>query len=425
MSALQKVMFALVSMTLVGFGLSRCVTVDERRDQSPDAAKKSSAPPTQNNTAALSRLIISSSIPLPLDSLSRGHFSGMSTRFNFQSASLQELTRLERDRSFADAQLAALQSGDPLLFVHARFMTLPCMHEAVMYRQKDMRSYLESISLHPKTGQPVPVSDARVEFTTERANAGPGRLYPPEHLRATLRAKHDEFWRELSESKDWTERVANPNEIAADQLLWRELRAPLNPSELQAFVERRDATAAQCPPGFFTLEFGKNYRAARDDLAARGFLGALMFNEEAGWTSGRTLSQLSDQDYALVARGILEQHPDALALLLLLLQGLGNFDATGIPDDATDFMLMAPLYSQAAAACQIGVANCGPDSRIFKDTCLMVGGCDQIDFASMIRYVARRDGLDASIVDREAAKLVASIYSGDLEALGVRKKPKE
>jgi hypothetical protein len=425
MSALQKVMFALVSMTLVGFGLSRCVTVDERRDQSPHAAKKSSAPPTQNNTAALSRLIISSSIPLPLDSLSRGHFSDMSTRFNFQSASLQELTRLERDRSFADAQLAALKSGDPLLFVHAPFMTMPCIHESLMYRQQDMRSYLESISLHPKTGQPVTVSDARIEFTTERANAEPGRLYPPEHLRAALRARHDEFWRELSDPKELAERVENPSDIEANKLLWRELRAPLAPAELEAFAGRREATAAQCPSTSSAPEFGKNYRAARDALAASGFLGALIFNEQAGWTSGRSVRYLSDRDYALVARGIVEQHPDALALLLLPLQGLGNFDATGIPDDATDFMLMAPRSSRTLAACQIGVANCGPDSRIFKDTCLMVGGCDQIDFASMIRYVARRDGLDASIVDREAAKLVASIYSGDLEALGVRKKPNE
>ncbi len=152
-------------------------------------------------------------------------------------------------------------------------------------------------------------------------------------------------------------------------------------------------------------------------------ISALLFNESAGWTSKRNLSELSDRDFALVERGIREQQADVLAVLLFRGGIYGSTELITFPDDATVASMIAGFDAPKLAACELGVADCARGGRIFQEACLMVGGCDQTDAAALWRYVLARDGLDPTIFDRVAADLVAKIRAGDLEGLRIRRKP--
>jgi hypothetical protein len=204
--------------------------------------------------------------------------------------------------------------------------------------------------------------------------------------------------------------------------LWRAGLVPLTAEERGEFDRVRITLAKACDDKMITEAFGSAYRAQRDKFAAQGTLSALIFNEKAGWTSGRSLSELSERDYALVERAVKEQHADALAMLLLRGSFHADIPAGMLPADDLSISIWLPYHAGQMAACALGLSDCSRESRSFQESCLMAGGCDQPDAFALWRYVLARDGLDPSVIDRVVADLVAKIRAGDLEALRIRRK---
>jgi hypothetical protein len=336
---------------------------------------------------------------------------------NSNDASLQKLRDLQRGRSLSEAQLEAAKSDDPLVHVNALHMMLPCMLEPVQMAKQSASDHLARISLDPKTGQPRAIKEKEIEFAALRANGGPQRIYPPEEVRAAIKKEMDEPWEERSARFERGER-----DFDREMQLWRATLAPLNIAEREAFDEVRTTLANSCDGKLFSNDFGPAYRAQRDKLAAQGVLSALIFNENAGWTSQRSLSALSERDFALVERGIREQHPDVLAMLLLRLNLNVELDAEKMPPDEIGLALGLNYHGARLVACALQVAYCGRGSQIFQELCLSFGGCDQPDAPTLMRSVLVRDGLDPALMDEAVTNMVLKIRAGDLEALGIRRK---
>lgn len=338
-----------------------------------------------------------------------------------QSLSVGRLRELNRNANLNDARMDALYSGDPLLFVHSVLMNLPCFSEPAMYRGRDVREFLQSITLDPKTGKPLPIHEDQVILTTKRIQGGPSRIYPPEGVRAEIAAIQNAFLADTIDEKKVDGLLEKKPDLQNEMRLWDALRAPLSDEERKAFVSVRDQVIAQCAGGGLSESFSKQYRASRDMLASGGVMSALIFNEQAGWTSGRTLGDLSERDYALVEQGMLEQRPDVIALLLAGAPKVTGIDYSGIPEDAIGMYLMTDYFVGTLVACELRAADCSHDGRMFKSTCLDLGGCDQPDFKTLLRAILFRDGIDPNILDREVARMLKAIHNGDLNALGIRR----
>jgi hypothetical protein len=324
-----------------------------------------------------------------------------------EPVAIQKLRALSRGANIHEAQLDALRTQDPLLFVHALYLNFPCMSEPVNLRFKDAREYLRSITRDPKTGAPLPVSDDDVRFLQLRAASGPQRIYPIDKARQALAAAR-------SESP-----IVSKRDYGVEMQLWQASQASLRESEQRTFERTRDELAAVCAGDVFNSGFGPLYRETRDALVAQGALSALIFNENAGWTSKRQLSELSERDFALVERGIREQHPDALALLLTRGAMRAELDGSLLPEDAISMQFVGSGQVGWLAACELSVADCGPTSSEFRHMCLTFGGCDQPDLAALWRSVLARDGLNEGLLDQAVARLIHAIRVGDLDALGI------
>jgi hypothetical protein len=340
-----------------------------------------------------------------------------SLSFARHANSLHAMREIRRGKTLSEAQVVAAMSDDPLVHVNSFFMMFPCMNESVRAVRRDVGKDLAEYSRDPKTGAPRTVSKEELEFAELRANGGPQRISPPKEIREEIRKEIDEPIEERMARFDRGER-----DIAKEMRLWRANLAPLTNDERGEFDAIRSELAKACDNKMFSNEFGAAYRAQRDKLAAQGVISALIFNEKAGWTSTKHLGELSERDYALVERGIKEQHPDVLAALLL--RGSLHADASTarLPDDEYAARIVLQFHAVQMAACALSVSDCSRESRTFQESCLMVGGCDQPDAFALWRYVLARDGLDPAAVDRVVADLVAKIRAGDLDALGIRRK---
>jgi hypothetical protein len=335
------------------------------------------------------------------------------------SNSLQTLRELRRNKSLPDAQLDAVRSGDPLVHVNSLFMMMPCMSEAVTLAGGNARALMERLNYDSKTGRPKAeaVPALQIEFAELRANSGPQRLHPPEHARKRIRQAMEESIEVTMERIDRGQR-----DYAAEMQLWRETRAPLDDTEAAAYSKVRDALAVECSGQIFASEFGKAYRDQRAKFASQGVASALLFNDQAGWTSGQRLAELSDRDYELVAKGFREQQPDVLASLLLRSRIHGDSTLLDLPDDAYFAQLALGHEVTRIAACELNVADCSPAGNLFQEACLSYGGCDRPDLVALWRHVLERDGLNPNAFDRAVADLVAKIRAADLDGLGIHRK---
>ncbi len=175
----------------------------------------------------------------------------------------------------------------------------------------------------------------------------------------------------------------------------------------------------------FPSEFMDERRAAGQRFLAQGATGALLQNVQAGWTSQR-LDSLEPRDFDLVERIVRERQPDGLARLL----SSGNAYSLNLVTEGGSLDWSALLAAVAAngivaalSACELGVNDCSATSPQFKQWCLQFGGCHTSSVGELVRYVLARDGLDPQWLDREAERVVRAIREGNLEALGIRRKP--
>jgi hypothetical protein len=163
-------------------------------------------------------------------------------------------------------------------------------------------------------------------------------------------------------------------------------------------------------------------RQARAQWAARGATSALYQNGDYGWSS-KSLRELTDRDYALVERMILERQPDGLARLLQTTALTSVFETSAIEQNSSVLMaLTAPLLVTALATCKLELNDCSSDSPQFKTLCITNGGCDQPDIPTLLRYVSARDGFDPNWLNQQAETLIKKIHEGDLAALGIHRK---
>jgi hypothetical protein len=414
------VIVAAIAISL-GVWLKSDRTTIEENEGVPSPTISANAPSETNASQPLGSIspITPSSLLPNLDPFATIALNDRLVRSFSNEVSLQTLRELRRNRSLAEAQVEAAMSDDPLVHATSIFMMFPCMSEAVMLASTSARHHFAKFALDPKTGKPRPVSDDEIAFAELRASGGPQRIYPPEGVREKLRKEMEEPWEARMARLDRGER-----DYPAEMQLWREMRAPLDAEGRAAFEGMRDALSKACLGQTITKEFGPAFRATRERLAAQGVISALIFNEQAGWTSRRSLKELSDRDYELVARGIHEQHADVLAMLLLrssLTVSLGLLD---LPKDADVATFGLGFEIPRLAACQLSVADCSRDGYIFQETCLNYGGCDASDVAALWRAVLESDGLNPNALEHAVADLVAKIRRGDLDALGIRRKPK-
>lgn len=310
------------------------------------------------------------------------------------------------------AQLLAVRSGDPLLVATASYMTMHCSDPAVMLHGRNIREWMTEHSFDPKTGAKVPPDEMHIAMNEALQQAGPKRIYPPADLRAEIAAKH----------RDWL--PAHAVDLPASIELVKKLSTPLPPAEKAAYDALIEKASRECRGrGSIGEKFGPEYRAALDRLVANGVVSAQLFNRRAGWQSQST-SELNDRDYELIERAIIESQPDGIARLLSPgSTTVGSLSYAAIPDDAIDAALVLGFTLGTLAACELGVNDCSPTSWRFRSACVSYGGCDQPDLAALFRHVFQRDGLDPGIIDREIARVVAAYRAGDLNALGIRRKP--
>jgi hypothetical protein len=330
--------------------------------------------------------------------------------------SIQTLRELQRGKTLAEAQAAAAMSDDPVVHVNSLHMMFPCIWEPVQLATKTPHQYLQQLSSDSKTGLPKPLDEAELQFVALRASGGPQRLHYSAPLRERLQKLSEEATQRHA-SEETTRR-----DIPAEMRVWAETRASLSLTEAAAFATVRDHLVSACDEKLIGSDFGAVYRAQREKLAGNGVLSALIFNESAGWASRRTLSELTERDFALVERAFREQHPDVFALLLLRGHVFSSTELITFSEEAQVAKMVVGYEIPKLAACALNVADCSPSGFIFQEACLNFGGCDQPDAFALWRYVLARDGLDPSVIDRVVADLVAKIRAGDLEALRIRRK---
>jgi len=204
------------------------------------------------------------------------------------------------------------------------------------------------------------------------------------------------------------------------------MAAPLSDAERTARDRLIAGLRAHCEASKPNETYWPEFWSARDKWLAQGATGALLLNAKAGWTS-KKFSELSDADYQLVERIVRERQPDGLARLLLLSNSrdLGLISETDrLADPRAGMAVLEGGRAVAAmAACELGVADCSANSPGFMELCVNAGGCHLPDIASLARYILARDGLDPQWLDRETERVVRAIREGNLDALGIRRKP--
>lgn len=199
--------------------------------------------------------------------------------------------------------------------------------------------------------------------------------------------------------------------------------APLSTPDRAAFERVLTETRRWCDG--FPPDFMDERRAAGRRFLAQGATGALLQNTQAGWTS-KQLDALDPRDFDLAERIVRERQPDGLARLL----SAGNAYSLNLVAESSqlDWSAMAAAMAAngivaALSACELGVNDCSANSPQFKQLCLQFGGCHLSSVGELVRYVLARDGLDPQWLDRETERVVRAIREGNLDALGIRRKP--
>lgn len=162
--------------------------------------------------------------------------------------------------------------------------------------------------------------------------------------------------------------------------------------------------------------------ATVEKLAANGSPYAALLSDVNPRTN---YTALTPEQFELISRALGEQDIGTLALLGQQAQSMINAAMQGAADskvpEARYFGDTSGTLAWQLALCQLG-AYCGADSVWAREACFKFGACGGEDFASAIRSALIRDGLDATIIDKQAAAFVNAISSGDPTQLGMRRK---
>jgi hypothetical protein len=354
---------------------------------------------TAEGSASLSTLN-----PLLPDPLAALRLPNLTTNALATRGSVAELRRLAQMGSLLEAKIAAAQSDDPVVWINSLYMGLECI---MPYFRRSESAATAS-------------DDDPIKARINRIIAG----WMPYRIRTTpaTQEKMEQRNREFSESSNEQARAKKYTE--ADYELFLQTLAPVSHEERAAFDQIRGRMLQQCTSSSSEV-FRLLFRENRQRWVDRGALGALIFDEKSGWTSARSLGALSERDYELVARAIIERSPDGLARLYLSPSApIGNAWVEDAPEDWFLGGLIVPEMTRKLVLCELGLGDCNGGSAFHVDTCGMYGGCHQPDFASLVRYVLERDGIAPDLVDRQVARVLDAIRRGDLEALGIRRKPK-
>ncbi len=322
----------------------------------------------------------------------------------------EKLRRLSAlDEPFS-AQWVATRSGDPLLLVHASYMTSHCTYLSIEAHGRSVRELLTSSSPDPRTGKRGSPDEALVAATEATLSLLPSRILPPPEIAAEVNALGRGST--VGDAPDYPRRVE----------LFKQLSVPLTPKQRASYFAIVERAASGCERRVTGRDFDLEYQKALGRHAANGVVSAQLFNTSAGWQSP-SVGQLNERDFDLLQRVFSEWQPDGIARMLV-----GSPSVVGAADQSwvTEYNAAASgeLNSNlgSMAACSLGVSDCGPDSARFRSACVTYGGCDQPDLASLLRNVFERDGLDPTVIDREINRVVDAYRRRDLDALGIRRK---
>jgi hypothetical protein len=319
-------------------------------------------------------------------------------------SSAKQLSRLYSERDVAAAARAAANAADPAVWVQSLRLMFLC---------SDMR--FTSLQMTAEQFRGPGDDDAKAQqskrMMDEMRDMPAMNLAPPKPLRGMVAAYFQAF-------------LAN-KETKIDPALEEKLNATgfaaMSPDDTLARDTLIKNTREGCKDHRFDYE---TYRAASVRWVAKGALGALIGNRQAGWTSG-SLKELGDADYALVERAIVERQPDGVARIL---GGTNTWqlDLMHVDKELGNSAIALGFVGNKLVAdlslCQMGIADCGSNSPAFKEMCASIGGCHQPDLASLVRYALARDEIDATLIDQNVGRVVAAIYARDLAAIGIRKK---
>ena len=226
-------------------------------------------------------------------------------------------------------------------------------------------------------------STTTVKAQTSASTYVPGRLRAP-----TVRDPAQMF----KENADQTRFQENNKSI---QDVCRDFDAKAAEAEIVAAIEKLAATGATYPALLTEINPRTNYGA------------------------------LTAAQFDLVSRALAEQDIGTLALLGQQAQSMINAAMQASADakipEARYFGDTSGTLAWQLALCQLG-AYCGADSVWAREACFKFGACGGEDFAGSIRAALIRDGIEATVIDKQAAAFVNAITSGDPTQLGMRRK---
>jgi hypothetical protein len=280
-----------------------------------------------------------------------------------------------RGRDPVDARTARLQL---LTALQARQSMAFAIHEAAASQDQAANTFLgELISFC-----------LRNSTTTAKAQAS-ASTYVPARLRAPSLKDSPQLFKESDERTRFQENNRSIQEVCRDF----------------------DAKAAEADAA-----------ATVEKLATSGSAYAALLSDISPRTNYRALTA---EQFELVVRALSEQDIGTLTLLGQQAQAMINgamlaSSATTVPE-ARYFADTSGTLAWQLALCQLG-AYCGADSVWARDACFKFGACAGDDFASAIRAALIRDGMDATLVDKQASAFLNAITSGDPTQLGMRRK---
>ncbi len=162
--------------------------------------------------------------------------------------------------------------------------------------------------------------------------------------------------------------------------------------------------------------------ATVEKLAAAGSPYAALLSDVNPRTN---YTALTAEQFELISRALGEQDIGTLALLGQQAQSMINAAMQSAVDskvpEARYFGDTSGTLAWQLALCQLG-AYCGADSVWAREACFKFGACGGEDLAGSIRNALIRDGIDATLIDKQAAAFVNAISSGDPTQLGMRRK---
>jgi len=208
------------------------------------------------------------------------------------------------------------------------------------------------------------------------------------------------------------------------------LRAPTVRDPAQMFKENADQTRFQennksiqdvCRD--FDIKAAEaEVVAAVDKLAAAGAPYAALLTDVNPRTN---YTALTGEQFDLISRALGEQDIGTLALLGQQAQSMINAAMQASADakvpEARYFGDTSGTLAWQLALCQLG-AYCGADSVWAREACFKFGACGGEDYATAIRNALIRDGMDATLIDKQATLFLNAIMSGDPTQLGMRRK---